>query len=505
MMPYTDTDLIERFGSPLYVYDLDQVTAAARDLRAALPEGVELLYSLKANPHPELVAALRTSGCGPEISSTGELASALQAGFTGADCFYSGPGKTAEEIAAAITAGVRTFSVESLVDLRRVGQVSARRGVRAQCLVRINGSTSASTAGLRMTGTASQFGFDITTAAPSAADLSVPGVDVVGMHFFPLTNAASEDDLIAEIRGSVRAAAELVERWRLRPRILDLGGGFACPYATPGSRPQYPGLRAAVEEILAESFPGWRDDGIRVVFESGRYLIGESGRLLCTVMDVKQSRENRYVVLDTGVNHIGGLSGIGRLLPLVARPLDTEPGVSCEANPGRVSLVGPLCTPADIVSRSVDLDGHAPGQRLVIPNVGAYGVTASLLGFLSRPTPGEVVLSGGRAVSATRLELNRVALDEPTFEPKGADAMTAQEWDDRYEKVLLGVLPRLTNAGMDPETNLRAFGLDSMATVEILVRLEEAYGIHMPDELLEPDTFRTPAKLWTAVRERLTP
>ncbi|GDY49976.1 hypothetical protein SVIO_005990 [Streptomyces violaceusniger] len=90
-------DLAARFGTPVYVYDLDEVAAAARDLLGALPAETELFYALKANPHPDVVAALRAvpgGRCRAEISSTGELDAALAGGFAGADCLYTGPGKT---------------------------------------------------------------------------------------------------------------------------------------------------------------------------------------------------------------------------------------------------------------------------------------------------------------------------------------------------------------------------------------------------------------------------
>ncbi|HEX9335223.1 MAG TPA: type III PLP-dependent enzyme, partial [Pseudonocardiaceae bacterium] len=240
----------------------------------------------------------------------------------------------------------------------------------------------------------------------------------------PLTNAVDEDDLVAEFTGSIRTAAELAGRWGIRLRMLDLGGGFGCPYAVPGERPHYHRLRDALEAALARYLPGWRDE-MRIAFESGRYLVGDSGRLLCTVMDVKKSRENHYAVLDSGVNHLGGLSGIGRLLPLTAHPVSKSD--SGDSPPKPISLVGPLCTPADVVSRSTPLPEPRPGQHLVIPNVGAYGVTASLIGFLSRPAPIEVLVRRGAVASASRLELARKRFGttqqntvvEPREEPEG--------------------------------------------------------------------------------------
>ncbi|MFE9369726.1 type III PLP-dependent enzyme [Streptomyces sp. NPDC006711] len=433
-------DLVRRYGSPLYVYDLRRVERAAEDLRAALPEHSRLYYSLKANPHPELVRTLRLAGALPEICSTGELAAALAAGFDGGDCLYGGPGKTAGEVREALAAGVRTFSVESPADLRRVGAQARSLGVTARCLLRVNGAGAGAGVGLRMTGGASQFGHDITDGLPDLSQLLVAGTQLWGLHFFPLTNAVDPAGLLAEAVASIRTAAALEAHWGVPLRMLDLGGGFACPYAAPGERPRYDALRAPLTAALDEHLPGWRGR-LEPSFESGRYLVGDSGRLICTVTEVKESRGTTFGVLDSGINHLGGLSGVGRLPSLRAEPLRVaEPGAETESGAEtdrvdaaaagheagqtrRVTLVGPLCTPADVISRATETVPPRPGALLAVPNVGAYGATASLLGFLSRPAPVEVTVRDGRVVGAGRLTLTREPLPvhEPATQACGAD------------------------------------------------------------------------------------
>ncbi|WP_434597700.1 type III PLP-dependent enzyme [Streptomyces sp. A5-4] len=415
-----EADLVTRYGSPLYVYDLDRLRAAHRDLREALPEPSRIYYSLKANPHPGLVGALREAGARAEITSRGELASALEAGCPAGELLYSGPGKTPGELDEAVLAGVRSFSVESFGDLERIGAAANARGAVADCALRINAAGAPGSAGLRMTGSASQFGFDLDVLLDAPEQLLVAGTRIVGLHFFPLTNATDEEGLCAELVQSIRTAAELRETLGIELRLVDLGGGFAAPYAVPGDRPRYPGLRASVSKALDESLPGWRDGAPVVAFESGRYLVGDSGRLLCTVTDIKESRGTSYAVLDSGINHLGGLAGLGRLLPMSAKPLREQPldGVVATGAPGpegaeRVTLAGPLCTPADVLGRAVPLPGLSPGTVLAFPNVGAYGLTASLLGFLGHPAPAEVVVDGGEVVSVTRLALQRHQVTGP--------------------------------------------------------------------------------------------
>ncbi|MDX3110283.1 type III PLP-dependent enzyme domain-containing protein [Nonomuraea angiospora] len=399
----SDAELAARYGSPLYVYDLERAVAAYDDLRTSLPEGTVVYFSFKANPHPEIAEALRERGgsaCKAEISSTGELAAALQAGFDPLDILYTGPGKTTEEVEAALEAGVRRFSVESVNDLRRIGQAALGQDAVADCLLRVNSTASGATTSIRMTGAPSQFGFDSETLPELMPELrSVPGTRLSGMHLFSLSNAKDEESLISEFKHTITAAAEVRDSTGLEPELLDIGGGFASPYLSPGERPVYGGLRAALEEVLDSHFAGWRTGSPQVACESGRYLVGDCGRLVCTVTNVKESRGGRFVILDAGINTLGGMSGLGRLLPVSIQFESSEPVEPLE----RASLVGPLCTPGDILGRNVPVPDLRPGDVVTVPNAGAYGMTASLLMFLGRPAPTEVVMRGDQVVSSSHV------------------------------------------------------------------------------------------------------
>ncbi|TDC63760.1 type III PLP-dependent enzyme [Micromonospora sp. KC207] len=403
--------LAGRYGTPLYVYQLDDVRAAAAELRAILPEPSRLYYSLKANPHPRLVAELAGLGYHAEISSVGELAVVEQVGARTADCLYTGPGKTRAEIAYAVRAGVRTFSVESEADHGRVTEVAEELGAQVETLVRLNPPAQRGRAGLRMAGAATQFGVGTEDFHPNSP-LVKDGAAVRprGLHLFSATNIAQEHTLIEELRTSIRVAATELSAAGLSARLLDLGGGFAAPYAQQGRRAHYPGLRAALAGSLDEHFPSWREGVPMPAFESGRYLVAESGSLVCTVLDVKTVRDSTYVVLDAGTNVLSGMSGVGRILPPAADIVPLS-GPGCHDRPTvQVTVVGPLCTPLDVLSRARPQPVPAVGELVAVPNVGAYGASASLLGFLSRPTPAEVVLDGDEVVEATRRTLTTDAL-----------------------------------------------------------------------------------------------
>jgi diaminopimelate decarboxylase len=276
--------------------------------------------------------------------------------------------------------------------------------VSIDCLLRINSAVSAASGSIRMMGARSQFGIDSETLRDQVSEFtSVPGTRLVGGHFYSLSNAADEASLSAELRHSIAEAARLHAELALPMRFLDIGGGFGAPYAVPGDRPRYSGLRAALEAALDEHFPSWRSGTPQLACESGRYLTGDCGELLTSVVNVKESRGQVFAIVDAGINTLGGMAGLGRLMPVGITPDTAEP----DDGAGPVTLVGPLCTPGDVLARSVRLGLPEPGDVLTVPNVGAYGLTASLVLFLGRPAACEVVVRGEEVVTVSQLEVCR--------------------------------------------------------------------------------------------------
>lgn len=401
-------DLAARFGTPCYVYDLDAVTAAHRDLRAVLPDPSTLYYSLKANPHPAVVRTLGTLGCRAEVSSDGEVDAALTAGIRPDAILLTGPGKSAAVLEHALRQGVTRFSVDSPADLRRVGDHAERHGTRAECLLRINADQAVAGTGLTMTGTASQFGADMSwVLAEPELFRGNRFAAVTGLHLYMGSNLVDEDALVRQFEIAVDVAARLTEHLGT-PREIDLGGGFGAPYARRGARPRFPGLKRRLTAVLDAGLPGWRGGAPLVTFESGRHLVADSGVLLTRVIDVKRSQGELFVVLDSGVNHLGGMSGLRRI-PRVAPDVIPAGGADDSVT---ATLVGPLCTPVDTLGRGVRMPSVRPGDLLVVPNVGAYGLTASLLAFLGHSPPAEVVVREAEVLQATRLRLNRSTVEE---------------------------------------------------------------------------------------------
>lgn len=407
---------------PAYVYDVAEVRRNHGRLRAALPERAGLFYSLKANPHPALLTTLRTSGARPEVCSTGELDAALGAGWDPADALYTGPGKSDAEIRDALTRGVRLFSVDSPHAIDQLDRIAAQCGRTARCLLRINDDQPVPGQGLVMTGVASQFGVDTAwvTAEPERfADR--PSAHVVGLHLYMGTNLTDVDALYGQFRRSLATARRVtgaLAAHGVRVRVLDLGGGFGAPFAREGGAVDLTGLRPLLDKLLDDEAPGWRDGAPEVVFESGRYLVGTAGTLVTPVLDVKRSHGKDVVVLASGIHHLGGMSGLRRLPALAPHVVRTTARPA--APPALDALVaGPLCTPLDTWARGARLPALSPGDLVAVPNVGAYGLYASLIGFLGHPLPAEAVVDSDRpdtATVTTRLSLTRAPVP-PASDP----------------------------------------------------------------------------------------
>ncbi|MFL6117570.1 MAG: phosphopantetheine-binding protein [Catenulispora sp.] len=504
----------DRFGTPLYLYDLAEVTAARRQLCAALPSGSVLHYSLKANPHPAIVGVLAAAGLRAEVSSTGELATALAAGFEPAAVTYSGPAKTGAELAVAVRAGVRRFSVESLGDLRSLDAAAERAGRSVEFLLRVNADRPVPGMGLAMAGTGSKFGVDHSqVAADPGAFRTARAARFAGLHLYMGTNLPDEDVLTAQFETALAVAADLGEAFGTGFAEVDLGGGFGAPYARPGARQAFPGLRPRLEELLDRRLPGWRDGVPVISFESGRYLVASCGTLVTRVVDTKVSKGERFAVLDSGVHHLGGMSGLRRLPAVapvvipVAGAADAAAGAATardrdadrDADPAVTQLVGPLCTPLDRWGAAPAGPDIAIGDLLAVPNVGAYGLSASLIAFLGHPAPVEVAVAEDGTATASRLTVTRIPAPGTDDRSPGDEQERAVNLDPDLHRLLSRNLPLLAGRELTADTELSEFGLDSMRAVDLLFDIEDTFGVILPDQVLAPGTFTTPRALWSAI------
>jgi diaminopimelate decarboxylase len=391
-------ELLERYGSPLYVYDLDEAERQAKSLSDLLPKSSQVLYSVKANPIPEVCAALKSAGCRVEIASPLELNVVFEAGFTPDQILCSGPGKTAGLVREMLLAGVTHFSCDSWYDLERLAGVASAIKRPANALLRLQ-VTGAPTGSVGVGAMQSHFGADPAELLNGGAAKvgALRGAELAGIHIYSGGQIQSADKLASTFEHAIHLAEEIAKAG-VPLRLLDLGGGFPWPFGTSDNPVDISPLREKLQRLNAQRR---LTADANLWFESGRYLVASSGTLLSTVLDVKVWNEKTHIILDTGMIHLGGMAGLGRIYRAVAsiEPLVERDGAAIQS----ADVVGPTDYALDYVTREASVPPLKPGDTVAIPNVGAYGLTASLVAFTGSQPPAEVCCRGTSVVAVHRL------------------------------------------------------------------------------------------------------
>lgn len=375
------------FGTPLYVYDGDRIESQYRRLKGMLPKEFNVYYSLKSNPTLGIAGLFRGLGSGIEVASAGELYLALQAGFDPRDIIFTSPGKTREELEYAVEHQIYSINIESIAEAELINQIGSLRSRQINVAIRINPDFNLSGAGIKMAGVPTQFGIDQSQLAEAFQSLkSLSFVKIIGIHVYTGTQMLSTQNILANMEAIIKLALELAEQYQFKLEFLDLGGGFGVPYF-PGEAPfDETGLRqgmAAVWDTYRNQLPG----GVNMAVESGRYLTAESGVFLTQILYTKECKGLKYAVCDGGSNQHANSAFLGRHI----RNNFPMHVLGKHELPTELTVVGPLCTPTDVIGQKVMLPAVTPGDIISIDKSGAYGLSNSPLFFLSHPLPAEVV------------------------------------------------------------------------------------------------------------------
>jgi diaminopimelate decarboxylase len=381
--------LAARVGqTPFYAYDRQLLATRVAELRAALPKTVKLHYAMKANPMPALVGVMAGLVDGIDVASGGELKIALDAGANPQEISFAGPGKRQSELRQAVAAGV-LVNIESFREVRELAVISAELGVPARVAVRVNPDFELKGSGMKMGGGPKQFGVDAETVPELLAEVGRAGLDFEGFHLFAGSQNLNAQSICEAQQKSYELALRLAADAPAPVRFLNLGGGFGIPYfpgekrldlAPIGANLEFLSQRASIEMPTAE-----------LVIELGRYFVGEAGIYVASVVDRKTSRGQLFLVVDGGLNH--HLSASGNFGQVIRKNYPVA--IGNRMDPGyrvRASVVGPLCTPLDILADRMELADAQPGDLVVVFQSGAYGASASPHGFLGHPAPAEVLV-----------------------------------------------------------------------------------------------------------------
>ena len=381
--------LAARVGqTPFYAYERRLLDERVARLRATLPAGIELHYAVKANPMPAVVQHLANRVDGLDVASLGELKVALDSGMDPAEISFAGPGKRPPELAAALAAGI-TVNLESASELEILARLGREQGRRPRVAVRVNPDFELKASGMKMAGGPKPFGVDAEQVPALLRRIGELGLDFQGFHIFTGAQNLRAEAIVEAHDRIFELALRLASAAPGPLHLLNIGGGFGIPYF-PGDTPlDLAPIAANLDRwlpLVQERLPG-----VRVVLELGRYLVGEAGIYVAEVVDRKVSRGQTFLITNGGLHHHLAASGnfgqvIRKNYPVVVG--NRVNGTERET----VTVVGPLCTPLDLLAERMELARADVGDLIVVFQSGAYGLTASPSAFLSHPPCLEVLV-----------------------------------------------------------------------------------------------------------------
>lgn len=383
------TRVAERVGhTPFYAYDRVLMSRRVAELRQALPEGISLHYAMKANPMPAVVGHMASLVDGIDVASAGELAVALDAGMSPSEISFAGPGKRPEELDSAVASGI-TVNLESFTELDRITSSAERLSQQAHVAVRVNPDFELKSSGMKMGGGPKVFGVDAERVPEMLKLIGERGLHFRGLHIYTGSQNLRAESITEAHDQIFDLACRLADDAPARLEMLNIGGGFGIPYF-PGDTPlPVAPIASALERHL--EIAQQRLGETEIVMELGRYLVGEAGIYVARVIDRKISRGHAFLVTDGGLHHHLAASGnFGQVIrknypAVIGNRLNGEPRETA-------TITGPLCTPLDVLASKIEVARAAPGDLVVLFQSGAYGLTASPVGFLSHPSPPELLL-----------------------------------------------------------------------------------------------------------------
>ena len=376
-------DIAASHGSPLYVYSGDGIRDDYRRFAAAVaPVDGSVHFALKANSALGVIGLLARHGAGADIVSGGEMARALAAGIPAEKIVFSGVGKSAEEIGAALDSGIGQINAESPQEVEAISQIAAARGVQAPVALRVNVDVAPKTHAKISTGQRSTK-FGVSTSQNEAADLYRKMA--ADPHIRPAGLAVHIGSQILELDPFERAYSALLSFGTalrdegLEVPVLDLGGGIGVDYQD-GTPTDFTAYGELVSRLFADS-------GFQLGFEPGRSIVANNGVLLTRVIYVKDGDNKRFAIVDAAMNDL--------LRPTLyeahhdIRPVGPEGAIE-----GPADIVGPVCETGDYLGLDRMMPSLAAGDCLAVMSAGAYGAVMAS-SYNTRPPAGEVMVLDG--------------------------------------------------------------------------------------------------------------
>jgi diaminopimelate decarboxylase len=374
-------NIAETVATPCYVYSKSALTNAFENFSAGFKDADHLVcFAVKSNPSLAILNLFAKLGAGFDIVSGGELARVLAAGGNPAKIVFSGVGKTADEMRAALEAGIFCFNVESASELARLNDIAGYMGKVAPVSLRVNPNVDAKThpyisTGLKNNkfGVAYEDALDIYLQAAAMPNIAIHGVDChIGSQITELSPFLDAFD-------RVLALVDALKKNNIHIKHIDLGGGIGICYSdeTP---PDFSAYAKAMLDKLGKR-------AVKLVFEPGRALVGNAGVLLTKVEYLKHTETKNFAIVDAAMNDLmrpalyDAYHAIEAVQPRLAKTTNYE-------------IVGPVCESGDFLGHDREL-ALAEGDLLAIMSAGAYGMSMSS-NYNTRPRAAEVMVDGDK-------------------------------------------------------------------------------------------------------------
>lgn len=374
---------------PLYLYDHAMLTERVAEIKRAFPPVVKLHYAVKANPMREVVQMIGTVVDGLDVASAGELAIAIQTNVPRSEISFAGPGKTDLELRYALEQDV-VVNVESANELSRLAAIASKLGKRAKVALRVNPAFELKNSGMRMSGGPKQFGIDAERIPEVLTELVGLPVDFQGFHVFCGSQNLRAEAICEAQTKSLELCLELSEHAPAPPRFFNIGGGMGIPYFPGDQRVDLASVGAHLADIVDRA--RGLHPLVEIVVELGRYIVGEAGVYLCQIIDRKVSRGETFLITNGGLHH--HLAATGNFGQVIRKnyPVTIANRLGPDTVLERVNVVGPLCTPLDLLAQSIEAPRSEVGDLVAVFQSGAYGYSASPHSFLGHPPPRQLLV-----------------------------------------------------------------------------------------------------------------
>ena len=375
-------DIIAKVGSPAYIYSKKTIVEAYTEFDSAFKEIDHLVcYSMKANSNLNVVNILAKLGSGIDCNSGGEIYRALKVGTDPRKIIFAGVGKTEEEIRYALQYDILMFKVESRSELRAINEIAGEMGKKAPVAIRVNPDVSVKTHPYIATGLSeNKFGIDSSLARESfALAQSLPNIQIVGLDMHIGSQITEVGPFIEACNKMVLLALEL-RKAGYNIEHFDLGGGMAIPYKV--ERPASPkDLAEAIGATLNVS-------DCKIIFEPGRYLVGNAGILVTKVLYTKKHKKKNFLIVDAAMNDL--------IRPSLYEAYHRIKNVHLKYEESIIAdIVGPVCESGDFFARNREINKCKQDDLLAIMSAGAYGMVMSS-NYNTRPRIPEVMVDGSK-------------------------------------------------------------------------------------------------------------